>query len=227
MKNKIRVLIVLAILLVAFSVISFALPFEHTATFWLSYVFGMVAIAVQAYVLYSAFMKGNGTKSKFYGFPIATVGAIYLAAQLVLSLIMMALAGVAATWIAILLYVLLLVVASIGFIAVDAVRDEVVRQEVQIKKDISLIRGLQAKVNGFVNLCGADVREDVANLAEALRYSDPVSNETLAAIEAELSAAVEELRAVVATGDSSAIREACSKTNTILMARNQACKLSK
>ncbi len=227
MKNKVRTWIVLAIVFVVYNVIVFALPFAHTGVFWMSYAFSVVAIAAQVYVMQVAFMKEEGVKSKFYGFPLAYVGVIYLAAQLVLGLIMMALATKIPMWIPVILYVVLLGAAAVGFIAADAMRDEVERQDVQLKKDVSLMRGLQAKVGSLAATCGADVREDVAKLAEALRYSDPVSHETLAEIEAELSANVNELQVAVTAGDNAAVRALCRKAGATLAERNRLCKLNK
>ena len=227
MKNKIRTWVVLAIIFVVYSVITFALPFAHTATFWLSYVFAVAAIAVQVYILHTAFMKEKSVKSKFYGFPVANIGFFYLVAQLVLGLVMMGLAAKIAVWIPVVLYVILLGMAAVGFIAADAMRDEVERQDVRLKKDVSVMRGLQSKVNGIVGLCGADVRDDVARLAEELRYSDPVSNDALAEIEGELSACVDELQVAVVDGDTAAIRELCRKTSVTLLERNRLCKLNK
>ena len=227
MKNKIRTWIVLAIILVVYSVIAFALPFVHTATFWLSYIFAVIAIAVQVYVLHTAFMKEKSVKSKFYGFPVANVGFFYLVTQLVLGLIMMALAAKIPVWIPVVLYVILLGAAAVGFIAVDAMRDEVERQDVQLKKNVSVMRGLQSKVNGIVGLCGADVREDVAKLAEELRYSDPVSSDAISEIENDLSACVDELQAAAVDGDNVAVRELCRKTSVTLLERNRLCKLNK
>ena len=92
MKNQIRGWIVLAVFFIIDSVIAFALPFAHTAVFWLSYIFSVIAIAVQVYVMQVAFCKEKSVKSKFYGFPVANVGVIYMLAQLVLGLVFMALA---------------------------------------------------------------------------------------------------------------------------------------
>ena len=47
MKNQIRGWIVLAVFFIIDSVIAFALPFAHTGVFWLSYIFSVIAIAVQ------------------------------------------------------------------------------------------------------------------------------------------------------------------------------------
>lgn len=76
-KGSIRWMICLAVLLVLYIVIAFAIPFVHTATFWLSFVFTLIAFAVVAASIYIAFIKNPDAKSKFYGFPIAKIGAIY------------------------------------------------------------------------------------------------------------------------------------------------------
>ena len=135
MKNQIRGWIVLAVFFIIDSVIAFALPFAHTAVFWLSYIFSVIAIAVQVYVMQVAFCKEKSVKSKFYGFPVANVGVIYMLAQLVLGLVFMALAARVPVWLPVVLYVILLGAAAMGFIAADAMRDEVERQDVQLKKE--------------------------------------------------------------------------------------------
>ena len=117
--------------------------------------------------------------------------------------------------------------AAVGFIAADAMRDEVERQDVQLKKDVSAMRALQSKVNGIVGLCGADIRPEVTKLAEELRYSDPVSSEALAEIEAELTAYADELQAAVVDGDNASARELCRKISVTLLERNRLCKLNK
>ena len=93
-KNLMRFYISLGIIFVVFTVISFVLPFERNSVFWIAYLFGVLSIGVQAYIMPHAFQQGSSVKSKFYGFPIARVGAIYLAAQLVVSVICMTLAKV-------------------------------------------------------------------------------------------------------------------------------------
>lgn len=227
MKNQIRGWIVLAVFFIIDSVIAFALPFAHTGVFWLSYIFSVIAIAVQIYVIKVAFCKEKSVKSKFYGFPVANVGVIYMLVQLVLGLVFMALAARVPMWLPVVLYVVLLGTAAVGFIAADAMRDEVERQDVQLKKDVSAMRALQSKVNGIVGLCGADIRPEVTKLAEELRYSDPVSSEALAEIEAELTAYADELQAAVVEGDSASARELCRKISATLLERNRLCKLNK
>lgn len=47
MKNRARSWVALGVILVVYSVVAFAPPFVKNGVFWLSYVFGVVAIAVQ------------------------------------------------------------------------------------------------------------------------------------------------------------------------------------
>ena len=90
-KNTIRWWVLLGVVLVVYNVLAFALPFPKTAVFAVSYLFSMIAILAQIYVIRTAFYRGEGVKSKFYGFPIAKVGVIYLAIQLIGGLVFMAL----------------------------------------------------------------------------------------------------------------------------------------
>jgi len=226
-KGSIRWMICLAVLLVLYIVIAFAVPFVHTATFWLSFVFTLVAFAVVAASIYIAFIKSPDAKSKFYGFPIAKIGTIYGIVQLILGFIFMALAVWAPAWLAVILFIIALGAAVIGLISADAVVEEIQKQDVKLKKDVALMRELQSKVNGIVGLCGDDIRAEVSALAEDFKFSDPVSSEALAEIETELATCVDELQTALVDGDAAAARELCRKVKTTLAERNRLCKLNK
>ena len=71
----------LAILLVAYLLVIFLIPFAHTAVFWVSFVFTLIAFGVVAAACWLAFVRKPDTESRFYGFPIARIGVIYGAAM--------------------------------------------------------------------------------------------------------------------------------------------------
>ena len=227
-KNQLRGLIVIAIAFVVFTVVAFALPFAMNGIFWLAYIFTAIAILGQVYVLHIAFDKGEAVKSKLYGFPIARIGFIYLIAQLVLGLVFMALAKIAPAWLAIVLFILVFAAAGVGFIAADMMRDEVEKQEVQLKKDVTLMRSLQSKASFITSQCtDPDTKSALEKLSEDLRFSDPVSSEGIADAEASLVALVDELQAAVINGDNATARALCTKASVALAERNQLCKLGK
>ena len=227
-KNMTRIDITLAVVLAVFCVLSFAIPFFKNSVFWISLIAGVVAIGVQAYVMRSAFAKGDGIRSKFYGWPIARVGVVYMAAQLVLSLVFMALSRWVPTWAALVLYAILLGAAAVGFIAVEATRDEIERQDVKLKKDVRRMRALQSKAASLVEQCDDSATKAVLEqLSDVLHYSDPVSNETTVALEDELVNYVDELQNALTQGEFETVTALCKKTMPILTQRNQLCKQNK
>ena len=227
-KDTMRAIAALAVMVVVYHVLAFAIPFVKSGTFWLSYVFTLLALAVGVLSIYIAFFKNPDAKSKFYGFPIARIGVVYALIQILVGLVFMAVGQWIPGRIPAVIYVLGLGVALIGLISAEAVVEEIQVQDVKLKKDVSVMRGLQSKVNPLAGMCDdADAAEAVKAFAEAMRYSDPVSGEDMEAIEGELSAVVDELQQAVVDGDAAAVKQLCRKATTVLAERNRLCKLSK
>ena len=227
-KNGLRGYIVVAILLAVFSTIAFAAPFCMTATFWIAYVSGLIAILLQIYFFSISFSKGKGVKSKFYGFPIARIGLAYLVAQMVLSIIEMIFAEDIPAWVAIIINVVVLGVVAIGCIGAEIARDEVVRQDVQVKKNVANMQSLQALSAGLPNQCSDEsLKKDLQKLADEFKYSDPVSSAATEAMEADLGAQLQQLKNALNSGDYEAARSFCSNLLNGLSERNRACKLGK
>ena len=229
-KNNNRQLILGGVALVVYLVLTLAIPFSKTAAFWIAFVFGLIAIAAQVYVMKVAFQKGEPVKSKFYGYPIARIGIIYLIVQLAVSFVLMALgfAFKVPAWAAIVFCVLVTGASAIGFIAAAIMRDEVERQDVKLKADVKAMRTLQSKAASIAGLCSdEETKKALTDLAEKFRYSDPVSSDATAALEADLTAAVDELQAAVVDGDLAAAKQLCVKIEAALNERNRICKLNK
>ena len=228
-KNEIRRYIILAVILVVFSVIAFAAPFTKNAVFWISYLFGVIAIAFQIYVFKIAFADGADTKSKFYGFPIARVGVIYLCAQIVLSLIQMGFSDYLKTWISVIVNILPIAFAVIGTVAADVVREEVERQEVKVKRDVSNMRSLQAASAALAGICSnASFKKKLEDLADQFKYSDPVSSDETIQIELKLQQDLEELKNALKAGENAeALEKQFNMIKSDLQERNSICTASK
>ena len=226
--NEIRWWTGLGAVAVVYNVIAFALPFPKTAVFFLSWIFTMAALAVQVYVIRTAFFKGEGVKSKLYGFPIARVGAIYLLVQMILGLIFMALGVIVPVWLPLVLYVIFMGAALIGLITTEGVREEVERQERKLVKDVSRMRKFQALARMLADEGQIlEAKEPLRELAEAFRYSDPVSSEALKEIEDTLADDLANLQDAVALLEKEKTLELCRKTKWDLEERNQMCRLHK
>lgn len=227
-KNQARGLAVILIILAVFSVISFLLPFNMTGVFWLSYIFGAASVLVQIYVLKTAFCGSNEVKSRFYGFPIARIGAVYMTVQLILSVIFMILADITPWWLAVIVFVVLLAVAAIGFISSDAMRDEIEAQDKRLEVSTSCMLTLRSLVYPLAGQCDDEnAKEALRELADEFKYSDPVSSEALKEIEAELEKQVAELQTAVSEVRNSEIAGLCRKVSNTLVERNRLCKINK
>lgn len=226
-KTTIQGYVVLAVVLAAFCAIAFAVPFVKNATFWLAFAFTIVAFGVEIYAFRTSFGKED-VRSKFYGFPIARLAVLYFIVQLILALVLMALAQWVPAWAAVILLVLLLAATLVGLIASEVMRDEIERQDVVLKKDVSTMRALQSKANAIVAQAEDEpLKKALETFAENLRYSDPVSSEAIAEIEAELTHCVDELQQAVIDGAVDAATTLCRKAEFTLVERNRLCKLNK
>lgn len=228
MKNSTRSLIIIAIALVVFSVIAFAIPFAHTTAFWVAYGFGALAILFQLYIFKVSFAADGDAKSRFYGFPIARLGVYYLVAQLIVSVIEMALAKVIPTGVAVAVNVLLLALAVVGCITVDAMRDEIIRQDGALKMKVGNMREMQSISAALVGQCGDEaLKPMLQKLADEFRYSDPVSSEKTQELEEDMKAQLGDIQQALVEGDSDGAKKLCRKLMGSLTERNRICSVSK
>ena len=227
-KKDQRGYIVLGIIFVVFTVVAFAVPFSKKAGFWLGYVFGIIAIAFQLYIFKISFAQGEDVKSKFYGFPIARIGVIYLGAQMLFSILEMATAKFLLTWVAVLVNIVVLAFALVGCIAADIMRDEIVRQDVKLEKDVTNMRRLQSLSASLVGLCqDENAKKTLQDIADEFKYSDPVSSEQTKEMEEDMKMQLEELQSAVLEGDVSNVPILCAKLKNRLIERNHLCATSK
>lgn len=228
-KNKIRFFAALAIVLVVYNVLAFAIPFPKNGCFWAAWVFGLVAILAQAAFLLLAFQHGEGVRSRFYGFPVARVGVAYLCVQLALSFLFMGLAFVKCpAWIPVVLSVIVLAAAALGLIVTEAVRDEVERQDSKRRADTLGMKKLYAAVAACADRCAdPELKKPVQKLAEALRYADPVSSEATREAENTLRMYLIDLESAVDGGNVDRAKELCAAMTSALADRNRLSKLGK
>ena len=230
-KNNNRPIILLGIVAAVYLVLALAIPFpKDNAAYWISFLFGLLAVGAQAYVMKTAFDKGEPLRSKFYGYPIAKIGVTYLAVQVVVSFLFMTMGFFFAVpaWLALVVCVLIAGVFSVGFISADIMRDEVERKDKQLVKDVKTMRALQSKTAFIVSQCtDTGLKPMLRELSEKFRFSDPVSSDALAEIENDLTATVDELQAAVMENDIDSAKVLCAKVAATLEQRNTMCKLNK
>lgn len=213
----------LATVFLIFNVITFAVPTDKTSAFWIAYAFTVVAFSAQLLIWNLAFSGAETLKSKYLGLPIVNVGIFYLVIQLIAFGIFLALPWVG-NWIPIIVCVVISGTSGICLIATDIGRGEVVGIEAKIQRKASVLKGLQVEVE---LMAGAETdisaKEALEILVDELKYSDPISDESLAPIEDEICTKIIALK-MQPTGD---ISNSVKQIEMLLLKRNKNVKLLK
>ena len=220
-KNKGMAYAVLAIAFVLFNVIAFAVPTAKTATFWIAYVFTAVAFASQIAIWEFAFKGADTLKSKFLGIPLISVGITYLIIQIIAFAVFMAI-PLTASWIAIVVCASIFGISASCLIGTETGGEEINRVEEKVEKKVFYIKSLQVDIEMLASAeKDADTKAALTKLAEKIRFSDPMSNEVLAELEAEISAKVKELK----TAENKA--EIMTVLDSLITERNKKAKVLK
>lgn len=175
-----------------------------------------------------SFNSNASLKSKVYGLPIVNIGVIYLIAQLVLSIIFMALSSLINYVLPVLIYSVLLSAVVIGIISTVGVTEEIIAQDNKVVQKTVIFRTLQAEIKAiFENCNNAELSPIISKLNDEFKYSDPVSNDATSEIENQLVDLLSSLSSAVMYDDVVQIKEIIFKLSTTLNKRNTICKLNK
>lgn len=220
-KNSTKGYVILGILFALVSIIAFVVPTVKTTTYWIAYVFTAAAFAAQIGIWKTALGKEETLKSKFLGFPIVHIGIVYAVIQVIAFALFMFVPTLPA-WSAIVVCSIIAGVSAVCMISADAGRNEIERVEAKVQKKVFYIRELQADIEVLTdNESDATVKTALAQLAEKIRFSDPMSSEQLADLENKISTKVAELKTT------SSKLEIITELNSLFDERNKKCKILK
>lgn len=210
---------ILAIVFVIVCIIAFVIPTAKTTTFWIAFGFTVVAFVTQILIWKVALGKDEPLKSKFLGFPLIHIGIVYLVIQLIAFAVLTAI-PTSPIWIPIIACILILGIFAVCLISTEAGKGEVIRVEQKVQVKMSFVKELQTDVEMLVatetdkEACAA-----LDKLAEQVKFSDPMSDEALSSIEADIKQQVSELQ--VRTDD---IVSRVNAISVLLTERNKKCK---
>lgn len=220
-KNRTKGYVILGLLFALLSTIAFIIPTIKTATFWVAYVFTVVAFLAQIVTWEISFKNGAPLKSKFLGVPIVYIGILYLVVQ-ILALFIFMLVPALPTSSSIITCTIIAAISCICMVAADIGKAEIQKVEDAVRKKVFYIQALQADVELLADdEKNVDVRTNLTQLAEKIRYSDPMSNEQLKDLEDKISTMVSELKT---SPDKITLVNEISK---LLDERNKKCKIMK
>ena len=221
LKGYILIILVFIIYVVA------AIPFPKTDVFWAAFAFSLAAFLAQAYTLHTIMKSQTAIKDRIYDFPLIRISVLYLSVQLLVSLLLMGFSSKVPVFAAVLIEMVILAAAVMGFFAVGAVQKEIIRQDIQLKKKLAGMEELRTRVQLLISRCGeGQIRELLQKLAEEVRYSNPVSEGNSEEIEEEIAVLFGEVEAAALNGDVENTEELCVQMKELLRERDRICKES-
>lgn len=222
MKNK-NVIAVDIVLFIVFNVIAFLIPSELTMTFWVAYIFTIVMFGIQIYMWLSFFEKNPEATSKFYRIPVLSVCNKYLIIQIIVFLVFKFL-PMLPLWVNIVVNVLVLAWALIGFITLSGAADYITAIDDKIKPKVSYIKSLQVEIELLaMDSTEIETKEILVELEEKLKYSDPMSDASVTELEEKISQNI----VIMKKSDDEAKKKIAKDTIRLLEERNKRCKLCK
>lgn len=225
--------LILVILLAAFNAVVFLVRpiipgyvINYDARFWIAWAFILAAFIGNLACAYFAF-KAENLKKMFLNLPLITVSWSALIAMLIVGSGLMLIPNCPA-WIAAIVCIVVLAFNAIAVIKAVWAADTVNKVDEKVKVQTSYINNLTVDAESILARAKSEpVKAECKKVFEAVRYSDPMSNEALSMIEAKITVKVDELASAVGADDAEKAKEIADEIVILVGDRNKKCKILK
>lgn len=211
---------IFGIAFVVYNMLVFLFLKPQTPVFWISYGFMVLAFGLQILGMYLSF-KEFSVQAIFFGIPLAQFTLFYFFAELFMSFVFMIFQQI--SWkVPVALQVILLAVYAVVAIVSVATRDTAVAVKDKIQDsakamklntvDIEMLRD-EAK--------DPELKRELGRLAEAVRYSDPMTNDFIADVDARIRQETFALQTFCEDNDLVSAKDSCKKLQRLYVERNK------
>lgn len=220
-----------AVLLVLFNVIAFVSvgwsgQEKYTSSFWIGYVSITIAFLGQLLCTYYA-LKNDSPKKSFFSLSLVAIGRTGLFLTFVFGGLCMLISPLP-YWVGTILCAVVLAFNAIAVLKTDTAADLVETVDEKVKVQTSFVRLLTVDAENLLSCAKTDRAKAVCKkVYDAIRYSDPMSNDALATIESQISLKFAELSEAVNTNDSEKVLETANEVIILIRNRNKRCELLK
>ena len=232
MKKRFNLYIVAwGVLLALFHVIAFvsvgwAGQEKYTTSFWIGYVFITVMFIGQLVCSYMAF-KADSAKKLFYNISLIRTSYIGLIVSFIVGGLCMLISPLP-YWVGVIVCAIVLVANVLSVVKASAAIDEIERIDTKVKTQTFFIKSLTVDADTLMASAKSEtVKAECRKVYEAIRYSDPMSNDALAPVESQITVKFEELSDAVENNNIDAVKETANEVCVLVEYRNSKCRLLK
>lgn len=224
-------LTVWAVLLALFNVIAFVsvgwTDYEkYSDSFWIGYIFitvefvGQLACAVVA-------LESNNSQKTFYNIPLIRASYIGLVVSFVVGGLCMLISPLP-YWIGILVCAIVLALNILSVAKAGAAASEVGRVDEKVKNQTFFIKSLTVDADTLLASAKSETaKAECRKVYEAIRYSDPMSNDALIPVESQITLKFAELSEAVKNDDAEKTAQLSKDVIVLVENRNKKCQILK
>lgn len=227
MKKNFKYYIVIWLISVAvFNIISFTVPIIKVGSFGVGYAMITVMFIIQ-FVCSLMFFKQNDKERTFLNIPIITISYAALIVSVIIGSIFMTITKVS-FWLAIIIVSLVTAFYLIAIIGVKMATDSIESTNEKVNSQTLFVKSLNIDAQILAQkACNNDIKSITDRVCEAVRYSDPVSNESLADCESKITLKFKEFEKSVVEQNTELAERISNELISLINERNQKCKLMK
>lgn len=220
-----------AIELAVFNVITFAVPItvnvnKFTPSFWIGYAFITIMFIAQL-ACSILFFKQDTKEKRFLNIPVINLSYTALLISIIVGAVAMAVPFVP-YWVGIILDILIVAFYAIAIISSKAAADTIENIDKKVKTQTFFIKSLTVDAETLLSRAKSDETKAIAKkVYEAIRYSDPMSNETLSSVESQITVKFNEFSNAVMEDNNPLAKTLGNELIILVNNRNKKCKLSK
>ena len=220
-----------AVLFVLFNVISFVFVGwegveKYTSSFWIGYVFITLSFFGQIICAYFA-LKDEDIKKTFYNVSLIKTSYTGLILSFVFGGLCMLISPLP-YWVGIILCSIILAFNVIAVVKTSMAIDVVGNIDEKVKANICFIKSLAVDAESLIARGKNEtLKAACKQVYEAVRYSDPMSNDALASIEGDITIKFSKFSEAVISEDSETVVTLADEIIILLGDRNKKCRLLK
>ena len=219
--------------LVFFNAITFLIPNEvfgvtrfDKATFWVAYVFITISFIAELITAYK-FIKDDSKEKMFLNIPLLKTGYLAFIVSIIVGFVFMAL-PVLPAWLGAIVCLGVACYFIIACVKASTAINAVTEIDVKIKTQTAFIRmAIVDAENIMARATTAEIKAETKKVYEALRYSDPMSNDLLNDVEQEIGNLLKEFKKAVTGSDNDNAIKIASELLLLIKERNSKCKALK
>lgn len=214
------------IFFVVYNLLIFLFLKPQTPVFWMSYGFMVLAFLLQILGMYLSF-KEFSVQAVFFGIPLAQFTLFYFCAEFFMSFVFMLFQHM--MWqIPLFLQVVMLAIYAIVAIVSVMTRDAAVAAKDKVQQSAAVMRMSTIDIEMLRDDAkDPELKNQLRRLAEAVRYSDPMTNDVIADVDARIRQETMALQTYCEDGDVMSAKESCAKLQRLYVERNKKLMASK